>query len=63
MVTVCPRSLDTVYTVSYYIKWFKTSWAYGRSVLLFKRKIKVNTSNHAIFYYNFWALLNALQRQ
>ena len=24
--TVCPRSLDSFYTVSYYITWVKTSW-------------------------------------
>ena len=26
---VCPRSLDTFYIVSFYIKWVKTSWTYS----------------------------------
>ena len=28
---VCSRSLDPFYTVSYYIKWAKTSWIYSTS--------------------------------
>ena len=28
--TVCPRSLDPCYIVSYYIKWVKTSWTYSK---------------------------------
>ena len=27
--TICPRSLDTFYIVSYVIKWVKTSWIYS----------------------------------
>ena len=27
---VCPRSLDPFYTVSFLIKWAKTSWAYSK---------------------------------
>ena len=27
--TVCPRSLDPYYTVTYYLKWDKTSWKYS----------------------------------
>ena len=30
--TVCPRSSDPLYLVSYYIKWVTTSWTYGRWV-------------------------------
>ena len=29
MFTVCPRSLDPFYEVTYYIKWFETAWTYG----------------------------------
>ena len=29
LVTVCPRSLDPIYLVTYCIKWVKTSWTYG----------------------------------
>ena len=25
-ITLCPRSLDQFYVVSYYVKWVKTSW-------------------------------------
>ena len=28
-VTVCPRSSDPSYIVSYYIKWVTTSWTYS----------------------------------
>ena len=31
--TVCPRSLDPIYIVSNYIKWFKTSWTYSTLIL------------------------------
>ena len=24
--TICPRSLDTIHIVTYYLKWVKTSW-------------------------------------
>ena len=27
--TVCPRSSDPIYIVSYYIKWVTTSWTYS----------------------------------
>ena len=27
--TVCPRSLDPIYIVNYYIKWATTSWTYN----------------------------------
>ena len=27
--TVCPRSSDPIYIVSYYIKWENTTWTYG----------------------------------
>ena len=27
--TVCPRSSDPFYVVSYYIKWVTTSWAHS----------------------------------
>ena len=29
--TVCPGSSDLLYIVSYYIKWFTTSWTYSIS--------------------------------
>ena len=32
--TLCPRSCDPFYIVSYYIKWVTTSWAY--SIILSK---------------------------
>ena len=28
---VCPRTLDSFYTVTYYIKWIKTYWTYSRT--------------------------------
>ena len=27
---VCPRSLDLIYKVTYYMKWVKTSWIYSK---------------------------------
>ena len=30
--TVCPRSSDTFYIVSYYIKWVTTSWTHSSKV-------------------------------
>ena len=30
--TVCPRSSDPFYKVSYYIKWVPTSWTYSISL-------------------------------
>ena len=33
-VTVCPRSSDTFYIVSYYIKWGNTSRTYGIYLIL-----------------------------
>ena len=30
--TVCPRSSDPFYIVSYYIKWVTTSWTYSISM-------------------------------
>ena len=32
--TICPRSLDLIYIVSYFINWVKTSWTYSRTFLL-----------------------------
>ena len=32
--TVCPRSSDPFYVVTYYIKWVTTSWIYSTMVLL-----------------------------
>ena len=29
MNTICPRSLDPIYIVTYYIKWVKTPWTYS----------------------------------
>ena len=29
MYTICPRSSDPFYIVSYYIKWVTTSWTYS----------------------------------
>ena len=29
--TICPRSSDPFYIVSYYIKWVTTSWTYSMS--------------------------------
>ena len=34
MYTVCLKSLDQIYVVTYYIKWVRTSWAY--SIFIFK---------------------------
>ena len=30
-ITVCPRSSDPFYIVTYYIKWVTTSWTHSRS--------------------------------
>ena len=30
--TVCPKSSDPFYIVSYYIKWVTTSWTYSTNV-------------------------------
>ena len=35
-VTVCPRSLDPLYIVTYYIKWVKTSWTYRNNSKYFQ---------------------------
>ena len=29
--TVCSRSLDKIYVVTYYTKWVKTSWTFSKS--------------------------------
>ena len=33
--TICPRSRDSFYIVSYYIKWITTSWTHSTMILLF----------------------------
>ena len=38
MSSVCPRSSDQLYIVSYYINWITTSWIYSMSFALFKQK-------------------------
>ena len=32
--TVCPRSCDPFYIVTYYIKWVTTSWTDGRTLIV-----------------------------
>ena len=39
--TACPRSLDPFYTVTYYIKWVKTSWQYCTNFGLLKDPLMV----------------------
>ena len=33
--TICPRSSDPFYMISYYMKWGKTSWTYGMRRMFF----------------------------
>ena len=32
IITICPRSSDPFYIVSYYIKWVTTSWTHSMNV-------------------------------
>ena len=41
---VCPRSLDLVYAVNYYMKWAKTSWIYSSNEALSMHEFFKNTS-------------------
>ena len=34
--TICPRSVDPFFIVTYYIKWIKTSWTYSTGVRIYK---------------------------
>ena len=38
--TVCPRSSDPFYIVTYYIKWATSSWTYGKYQLHRKRDLR-----------------------
>ena len=46
--TVCPRSLDSIHIVTYYIKWFKTSWT-DRNFCLWHIEKTSRTSNDTFF--------------
>ena len=39
--TMCPRSSDPFYIVTYYIKWFTTSWTY--SICMYKQTLKISS--------------------
>ena len=50
--TICPRSLDLIYIVTYYIKWVITSWTYSNLALIksaYTNTIHVNMYCKAIF--------------
>ena len=43
--TVCPRSLDLIYIVSYSIKWTKTSWTCSSDECSFKRVYTISSKH------------------
>ena len=40
-ITMCPRSSDPFYVVTYSIKWVTTTWTYSTIGIVFARKEKV----------------------
>jgi len=44
-----PRSSDTVYIVTYYIKWVTTSWTHSIIVLRYDKKIRPNIYKNDTF--------------
>ena len=46
--TICPRSSDSFYIISYYIKWVTASWTYSSSVILYDWNSKITGSDPLI---------------
>ena len=46
--TVCPRSFDPFYKVSYYIKWVQTSWTYSSFSPIFSSTLECLNHNYGI---------------
>ena len=46
--TVCPRNLDRLYIISYYIKWVKTSWTYIKYVFRLGIRLQKKNKQHEL---------------
>ena len=56
--TVCTRSLDPIYLVTYYIKWVKTSWTDSN-----KKMLQRSTVCHkSLDYYYMTSIYRELER-
>ena len=56
MATVCPRRLDSIYTLTYYMKWTKTSWTDSSLLKIILKFMNENT----MYNYNDFIIVPSL---
>ena len=54
--TTCPRNIDPFYTVSYHIKWGKSSWAYRTLTQSLEKEL----NHYLIQYQDIWTYSNSI---